>query len=501
MRSRSLIAGVALLALASVAAAGPSGPEASVAVAAPSDAVPYLFRDEFTVPDRAPMDLFGGYRGGVDAMGDVIVIAAMHDDTPVTGAGAVYSFYRTPLGWKQQKLVSPSPESDGMFGRSVVLGASSPYAEQPDRLAIGAWREGGGKVHLYQLSSNGRWQYHSTVSGCCEFGIEVAMSGRTLVVGTRYADRADVFVENASGVWELQASLTPPEPGGFAHFGTAVAARVGDESGWIAVGDYAIGAVYLFERSGDTWTFRQRLDGPPGSYRFGASLDLNDWLLAVGAPRTGYPDQRGAAYMYENVGGTWAFSADLTPPDLPSASYFGADVDLSWGNRVAVGAPQAEIGYPTGGAGEVFVFASADTSWDLIDRVRAPDGRVGDGFGEGVDIDQGVQLVAGAPYRDDGRGAAYRYWEVWPYGHPSRRVFFVTSRPSPLPPADQVLVDRLRVNHYEVVLVDDDASVPAGARWSRGSPTCSMISASRPDERVIRARRRRRTPSSSRRRR
>ncbi len=83
MRSRSLIAGVALLAVASVAAAGPSGPVASVAVAAPSDPVPYLFRDEFTVPDRAPTDLFGGYRGGVDAMKDVTVIAAMNDDTPV----------------------------------------------------------------------------------------------------------------------------------------------------------------------------------------------------------------------------------------------------------------------------------------------------------------------------------------------------------------------------------------------------------------------------------
>lgn len=409
--------------------------------------------ETFRATDGEPMALFGGYRGGIAARSNVIAVAAFYDDSPVTDAGAVYSYYRTPRGWKAQKLVSPTPVTGGQFGRSVSLGSSTRYGPA-DRLAVGAWREGGGQVHLYVLRANGTWRYQATVSGCCEFGMDVALSGRTMVVGTRWSDRADVFEETPAGTWQSSAVLEPPVPQGQAHFGVSVA-MASDDPNWIVVGDYAKGAIFLFENVEGSWAFRQEIAAPAGSSTFGASVDMTSDFAVVGAPRTGYPRQRGAAYVYrkEAETGTWVFDGELSPPDLPSAAYFGADVSVS-GATIAVGAPEAEYGYPTGGPGEVFVFQRSD-AWTLQQRVRSPEAVRGDGFGEAVSVDS-IHLVAGAPYRRGGRGAAYRFVSV----STPERLAFVTSSPSPLPKQDQVLVDRLRANHFEVLLVDDDALLP-----------------------------------------
>src|SRR5262245_41634 len=96
------------------------------------------------------------------------------------------------------------------------------------------------------------------------FGISVAVSGNTAVVGARFDDTsaggnagsAYVFVRTG-GVWTQQQKLTAPDGAGEDAFGVSV----GIAGETIIVGAYRgdtpggidAGAAYVFLRSGGTW--------------------------------------------------------------------------------------------------------------------------------------------------------------------------------------------------------------------------------------------------------
>ena len=97
-----------------------------------------------------------------------------------------------------------------------------------------------------------------------------------------------------------------------------------------------LGAVWLYSRSGTTWTQQQRILGVgTGEVRFGASvaLNANGATLVVGAPSAGLS---GLVRIYvRNGGGTWTLQQQLSQSTV---GYFGASVAVSGdGNTLAVG--------------------------------------------------------------------------------------------------------------------------------------------------------------------
>ena len=187
---------------------------------------------------------------------------------------------------------------------------------------------------------------------------------------------AYVFIRTA-GVWSQQAYLKPAAvgPGGQAgdHFGLSVAISgdtvvVGapeEDSASIGVNSVPLegatnsGAAYVFIRSGGGWSQQAYLKPPVvgttragAGYEFGWSVAISGDTLAVGAydeassstginssPNDSAPGA-GAAYVFARTGAVWSQQAYLKPVAVGTTQandHFGASIALN-GDTVVVGA-------------------------------------------------------------------------------------------------------------------------------------------------------------------
>lgn len=134
------------------------------------------------------------------------------------------------------------------------------------------------------------------------FGYSLALSGDTLVVGAPGAKAAYVFRRNA-GVWAEEAKLTGPNP---VEFGYSVAID-GDT---IVVGDPGFtgyrGGAFVFRRTGVTWTLEDWLLSPVFEAWdvFGDAVAVSGDTAMVGAPLQGAYDE-GAVFLFSRTGTTW----------------------------------------------------------------------------------------------------------------------------------------------------------------------------------------------------
>jgi cysteine-rich repeat protein len=219
------------------------------------------------------------------------------------------------------------------------------------------------------------------------FGSPATISGDTIVtigVDAHAPIQPRLHVFRSRGqVWSLEAKLDAA-PGG--HYGGALALD-GDTlavSGDDAQGPEGAGAVFIYQRTGSTWSLQQELvatrpDGVverAGSQSFGSSLSLTGDTLAVGA--TGDDNQggfSGAVYVFARTGGVFAAQAKLVAKlpdgtlDGTDSGSFGYSVSLS-GNSLAVGALLAHGDEAFVGA--AYIFERSGATWDEQARVRPP---------------------------------------------------------------------------------------------------------------------------------
>jgi hypothetical protein len=230
-----------------------------------------------------------------------------------------------------------------------------------------------------------------------------------LVVGApgQGAGAVYVFADAGSG-WSLQQKVVASPSLPAERFGTALAIH-GDRLAIGAPGaDGEAGAVYVFERSGASWTQTERLqafDASAGD-ALGSSVALDGNFILTGAPRWA-PTQpgaygHGAAYVFVFVSPNWMQQSRLVPTLPGNGDTFGHAVSLS-GNRAAVGAPLADLRI-----GSVHVFERSGPSWIPQAHLAAPAGLPGDRFGWSVALD-GDQLVIGSPFALGGCGGSTLY--------------------------------------------------------------------------------------------
>jgi hypothetical protein len=164
-------------------------------------------------------------------------------------------------------------------------------------------------------------------------------------------------------------------------------------------GHVASGAVYVFVRSGTTWTEQAKLvpDDAADLDSFGTPLALSGNTLLVGKSSDDtLGNGAGAAYVFVRTGTTWRQQAKLLAPDGSASDAFGASLDLSGGTAI-IGAPhESHAGHPKEGA--AYVFARTGTTWAFQGKLVAPDpGIFGDEFGSSVAVWRSVAAV-GARY-------------------------------------------------------------------------------------------------------
>lgn len=331
---------------------------------------------KLTSSDSEAFDYFGH---AVGVSGDTVVVGAPLDDGVGSGAGAVYVFVRPALGWVTMT-------------ETVKLTASD--ADPDDN-----------------------------------FGISLAMSDDTIVVG---ADRADVdgsvagaayvFVRPESG-WATGsevAKLTASEVELLDKFGGSVAVS-GDTVVIGASGDDDNqGAAYIFVRPESGWTTTTETakltasDAEDGD-NLGSSVAISGDTVVAGAWSNNVGGvNAGSAYMFVRPESGWMTAtetAKLTASDADEFDTFGFSVGVS-DDTVVVGASgDDERG---SGAGAVYVFIRPELGWATMTetvKLTASDTGSGDFFGSSVAI-SGNMLVVGANGDDDGgsdSGSAYLF--------------------------------------------------------------------------------------------
>ncbi len=354
---------------------------------------------ELNAISGASINSFFGY--SVAVSGSTAVVGAFGHYSPT---GAAYVFVRSGTVWSQQAELAASDGAVGdHFGFSVsVVGSTA---------VVGAYGQSAYQGAVYVFDRSGTtWSQQARLiasDGAPNdgFGYSVALSSTTLVVGAHaknsYTGAAYVFV-GSGAAWTQQAELTAS--GGAPNDGFGISVALSGSTAVVGANGLTSfkGAAYVFVRSVTTWSQQAELtaaDGVGGD-QFGWSVGMSGSTAVVGAH--GKDTFRGAAYLFVRSGGKWSHQqAELTAPDLVAYDNFGGSVAIS-GSTVVVGAY-----YKTSNAGSAYVFARSRTAWSPEAKLTASDGgTVLDFFGNSVAL-SGSTAVIGAPGKDSSTGAAY----------------------------------------------------------------------------------------------
>jgi hypothetical protein len=170
------------------------------------------------------------------------------------------------------------------------------------------------------------------------------------------------------------------------------------------------GAVYVFTRSGGSWTELQKLTAPDAAAGdlFGVSLALDAGTVVIGASgKTERGDAgAGAAYVFTLSGGVWTAQQKLLPDISAASNLFGAAVAVS-GDTALIGSFGDDIGAKTD-QGSAVVFVRSAGVWTKQQKLTAADGLADDKFGLAVALsgDTAVIGAIGDDFDGTDRGSA-----------------------------------------------------------------------------------------------
>jgi hypothetical protein len=313
-------------------------------------------------------------------------------------------------------LKASNPVEDAHFGCGGTLtghaGNASAISGDGTTLAIGAPHEDSGARGI-----NGNQNDHSKYSS-----------------GAVY-----VFTRKGEATTQ-QAYIKAASPGESANFGSSVA--LSRDGNTLAVAAYyessaatgingnqddrsipEAGAVYIFVRSGSTWSQQAYIkasntgnaavgDAYAEGDQFGYSMSLSDDgnTLAVGAigedsNATGVngneadnsANQAGAVYVFTRAGTAWSQQAYVKSTMTRGNVLFGYSVAVSGnGDTLAVGEYDADRGQ-----GALYVLARAGSTWSHQARLQATNGEIQDSLGYSLAIsDDGNTIASGAADED-----------------------------------------------------------------------------------------------------
>ncbi len=145
--------------------------------------------------------------------------------------------------------------------------------------------------------------------------------------------------------------------------------------------------------------------GKPQDF-FGHSVAIQGDLALVGCPGDDnlLGVDAGGAYVFQRTGSTWALLAKLKANDGKAGDRFGGSVAFGTG-FLLVGSRLADLPGKVD-AGAVYMFVPSANGWVQSAKLVARDSAAGAWFGESLSID-GTLAIIGAPNADGLRGSAY----------------------------------------------------------------------------------------------
>ena len=277
-----------------------------------------------------------------------------YDGSTLAVIGAIESdvhvYRRIPAGpWYAQAILR---------NRSVLppgytaAGYREPIAVVGDDILVTAFQYGSNvpttcQTHVFGRNDT-RWSVKQVIDRCANI---VAKDGNRVLFDT--VSQLTIYVRGSDGLFTEESRLLPPSEGFFAgerslalHGWTVVVGKPAENS--------QTGAAYIFQRRNGEWALTKTLlpEGEGAIMRFGQSVGVYEYNVAVGAPG-GVPPSgvgQGMVYMYTGLADDWFVSQGIAEPNavqFPYGNVFGAALAFR-GRRLIVStfAPRAPDGPP-----------------------------------------------------------------------------------------------------------------------------------------------------------
>jgi hypothetical protein len=380
----------------------------------------WIQQARLTANDGAQQDQFGI---AIAVDGDAVVAGTFGTDVGANLLqGAAYAFAVSGALVQQQIIIAADGAAGDQFGVAVAVSGNTAVIGAPTD-GIGANPQQG-SVYVY-VRNGASWSLQQKLTagdGAANdiFGIAIALSGDTLVIGAAHDDTGAtpnhgsvyVFVRNGAA-WSQQQKLTAADAMTNDSFGSAIALSGNTLVAGASSDDSNKGSAYVFVRNGTLWSQQQKLVAADGAVQdsFGFSVGISGDTVVVGAygDTIGANAGRGSAYVFVRNGATWSQQQKLTAGDGAAFDNFGLSVALD-GDTLVSGAPLDNVG-GNSGQGSAYVFVRNGATWSQQQKLTAADGTTSDFFGYSVALN-GESIVVGA-YLDDiisqDEGSAYLF--------------------------------------------------------------------------------------------
>jgi len=270
---------------------------------------------QITASDAQANDRFGS-AADMSADGLYVIVGAYYEDFGGGEAGSAYIFTRSGSTWTQQAIIrNPTPVATDYFGGAVSISDDGTYAiisNYGDDQAAG----GAGSAYIFKRT------------------------------GTSWAQEAQLLASDVQASDGFSYSVSISGDGNYAAVGA-----IGEDGG---AGDPVsnAGAVYVFVRSGSTWTEQARLnktDSVSGD-GFGRSVSINKdgSTLAVGEPyrEVNGVNNVGRMTIFNRSGSSWTETAEMVSSTPANNANHGSTISISDDGRTF-----AAGGYPIYGPG------------------------------------------------------------------------------------------------------------------------------------------------------
>src|SRR6266581_5452582 len=335
--------------------------------------------DQFAEGDRF------GFSIGLSADGNTLAVGAIGEDSGAKGingdqndnsqpgSGAVYVFTRTATTWNQQAYIKTSnTDAADLFGYSVGLSAdgntlaASAYDEDSSAREINGvqdrGRRGTGAIYVF-TRAGATWMQQAYLKASnaengdsLGYSIAISQDGNTIAGGAADED-----------------CMTPGVVAGSTHI-------CQDDQPQ----DNSSGAVYVFVRSGNTWTQQAfiKSSNPGKEDWFGSRLTLSGDgnALAAGAQvenggskgingdqKDQSAEDTGAVYFFTRSGTTWIQTAYVKASNADPYDEFGSAMALSKDGKLMAAGARGEASAAKGvngnqtdnsapGSGAVYIF-------------------------------------------------------------------------------------------------------------------------------------------------
>ena len=269
--------------------------------------------------------------------------------------------------------------------------------------------------------------------GYDHFGLST--DGTYLVVGAAQEDttnsnqgKAWVFKYGGSS-WSEETTLFPPSSDNKANlrFGTHADISGDGSVAIISAANYGTytGAVYVYTRSGTTWSYRTRLTASDAAdydsfggeaQGQGVGISKDGTYIIVGSHQDDDGgSNRGSAYVFTGSGASWSQQQKLAPSYTSgnSIAYGNAVVINNDGTYCAIAAKNMNKNGTSTNTGVVFIYTRSGSTWTEQAYVSPSDGAASDNFGWHISMNgAGDRLLVHSRFDDDGgdsTGSIYVY--------------------------------------------------------------------------------------------